>query len=273
MKNLFVCLAATAATLLVPATVRAQSPTPAAVYAGPRFPGGPDSLRALVFRSISLTAPAPMGRVLVQFELKANGQPHNFGMLRPAAPVSKAFMKATATALNYLEARMPAWQPGPPASKASPDREPRISLLLELPSPSASQPYNYADQSPNFATVVDVTRAAYVKFKGRPMNDAELQASLAFGCSAEGLTRYIQQQVRYPSEALRNQQEGQVYAYFEVAENGAIEHPEILGTAGNALDAEVMRVVRNLPSATTPALLQGRPVRVYYSLPITFKIQ
>jgi len=57
-----------------------------------------------------------------------------------------------------------------------------------------------------------------------------------------------------------------------VAENGAIEHPRILGTAGRALDAEVLRMAEKLPAATTPPQLQGRPVRVFYVLPVTFKI-
>ena len=61
--------------------------------------------------------------------------------------------------------------------------------------------------------------------------------------------------------------------YFEVAENGAVENPQILASAGGALDAEVRQAVRSLRPATTPAQLNGRPVRVFYVLPMTFKIQ
>ena len=60
---------------------------------------------------------------------------------------------------------------------------------------------------------------------------------------------------------------------LKVVENGEIEHPRILGTAGQALDAEVLRMVEKLPAATTPPQLQGRPVRVFYTLPVAFKIQ
>ena len=58
-----------------------------------------------------------------------------------------------------------------------------------------------------------------------------------------------------------------------MAENGAIEHPRILGTAGQALDAEVLRMVEKLSAAITLRQLQGQPVRVFYILPVTFKIQ
>ena len=80
-------------------------------------------------------------------------------------------------------------------------------------------------------------------------------------------------QAVYPSEALRSHQQGTVYVYFEVTESGAIEHAAILGTAGRALDAEVLKAVQKLPAATSPAMLRGKPVRVGYALPITFKIQ
>lgn len=90
------------------------------------------------------------------------------------------------------------------------------------------------------------------------------------------MARLVQMRVKYPREALMRQQQGVVCAYFEVAENGAIEHPRILGTAGQALDAEVLRMVEKLPAATTPPQLQGQPVRVFYiipvTLPVTFKI-
>ena len=32
-------------------------------------------------------------------------------------------------------------------------------------------------------------------------------------------------------------------------------------------------MVEKLPAATTPPQLQGQPVRVFYILPVTFKIQ
>ena len=87
MKNLCLSLSLTEALLLALAPPAAAQITPSpATYIGPRFPGGPDLLRALVYRSTRLNTPAPTGRMLVQFELKPNGQPHNFGMVHPPDP-------------------------------------------------------------------------------------------------------------------------------------------------------------------------------------------
>lgn len=77
----------------------------------------------------------------------------------------------------------------------------------------------------------------------------------------------------YPAEALRAREQGTVYAGFEVAESGAIEHPEILGSVGRSLDAGVLRALAALPAATASAQLRGQPVRVRCVLPLKLIIQ
>ena len=245
--------------LAFPTASLAQPAAPAA-YTGPRFPGGPDSLRALVGRSTRLTTPAPAGQMLMQFELKDGLQPHNFKLLPSPGPMNLPLINASATSLNYLEAKMPAWQPGTPNpdTKGNASRDVPCTLVLDFTAEQKAQPYAYADQNPVF---------------GQPLAQGSNRSPVTFDSSPQGVARRIQMQVRYPREALMRQQEGVVYAYFEVAENGAIEHPKILGTAGQALDAEVLRLIAKLPAATTPPQLQGRPVRVFYIMPFTFKIQ
>lgn len=240
----------------------ALAPAPAA-YVGPRYPGGPDSLRALVYRSTRLATPAPEGRMLVRFELKDGQHPHDFKLLPAPAPLNLALINASATALNYLEAQMPAWQAGLPDPDATENtkRDVQCSLLLDFTADQTTQPYAYADQNPVFAQPLAKARKQIIS--STPTLDS----------SPQGMTRLMQTQVKYPRAALVHEEEGTVYAYFEVAENGAIEHSEILGTATPALDAEVLRLVKKLPAATTPPQLRGRPVRVFYILPVTFKIQ
>ena len=254
-----------------PAAAQTTAP-PAAAYTGPRFPGGPDSLRALVDRSTRLATPAPTGRMLVQFELKADGQPYNFSMVRPPDPLNRPLVDATTAALNYLEAHMPAWQPAPPDPTADPTNQvPKLGLALTFDSPPTARPYEYADQNPVFATMGTVLQSRHSRYFDRILADPAQLAQ--FQSSSRGLVTMIQLLVMYPPEALRGRQQGTVYAYFEVAENGAIEHPEILGTAGRALDTEVLRALTKLPAATTPARLQARPVRVSYVVPVNFRMQ
>ena len=268
-------LAAFALLLVAAPAVRGQPAVPPAsgAYSGPRFPGGPDSLRALVYRSTRLATPAPAGKALLLFELGADGRPGKFRLVAPPGPLNLPLLTAAASALDYLQARMPNWQPGAPDPEAKPAAEPpENALVLDFAgSAPGARPYHYPDQSPQFPAVANLLRNRQLPYLDQQLADPAKRA--AFTTSVKGVVAYVQMQVRYPPQALRAQQEGRVYASFEVAETGAIEHAEILGTAGRALDAEVLWVVRRLPAAGSPALLHGRPVRVQYVLPITFKIQ
>ncbi|AMJ67226.1 energy transducer TonB [Hymenobacter sp. PAMC 26628] len=257
MKNLFT--GAVAAILLLAAAplAYAQTVVPEAAYTGPRFPGGPDSLRALVARATRLAGPAPAGRVALVFELGNGQMPFAFQLAPPPKPTDPALTKAATAVLNYLDAKMPDWQAGPVAPKAGAGRAPKTILALDFATGQAALPYAYADQNPVFSVP--------------EMGQSRAKPRVAY--SAWDLLGLIQRQTRYPRNAQNNNEQGVVYLYFEVAETGAIERPEVVGTASPSLDEEALRVVKLLPPATSPALLRGQPVRVYYVLPVTFRIQ
>ena len=273
MKNLYTSLATAATLLLVFAQPGRAQPmaAPAPAYTGPRFPGGPDSLRALVYRSTLRVSPSLRGLAVVQFELKDGREPINFRLLTPPEPAASALKTAPRPALEYLQAQMPAWIPAEPDPDARPDNNPRVRLALHFGLPLRAQPHNYPDQEPVFPDFAALLRAQRNVYFERNMASPAMLARLA--SPDKGLGSFLQMQVRYPPLALRQQQQGVVHLYFEVAENGAIEQTQIVGTVSDVLDAEVLRVARQLPAATSPARLNGQPVRIYYLIPMTFKIQ
>ncbi|MBF9238529.1 energy transducer TonB [Hymenobacter sp. BT683] len=271
MKHLFITFTTSLVLLLAVApTAHAQPASTSAVYTGPRFPGGPDSLRALVYRSTQLINPPPKGRAVVQFELANGSTPRNFKLLESPTLIKSPLTRAAETAMSFLQARMPAWEPGTPDPNDPQSSNPKVSLVLDFATPLVAQPFPYAEQAPTFPDFAPLLRAQRNVFFERRQNDAPLLAKLS---SSSGLVPYFQMQIRYPSAALRQRQQGTVYLYFEVSETGAIEQKQIVGSAGLDLDEEVLRAARQLPAATAPALHQGRPVRVFYVIPSSFKIQ
>ena len=263
MKTPFTGLVAAAALLVAfVSTAAGQEAAPATAYTGPLYPGGPDSLRALLHRSTQLASPRPSGRVVLKFELKNRIQPSNFELILPPGPPNPNLLAAAAAATEYLQGHMLAWQAGAPDPTLLTTANPKLRLLLDYNATSAAQPYAYADQNPALPEALALRRAQ--KNQRAPVN---------LDYSSRSLIAYIQRQVKYPPAALRQRLQGVAYAYFEVAENGAIERPAIVGTVGEPLDEAVLKTIENLPVATVPALLHGRPVRVYYALPITFVIQ
>lgn len=81
----------------------------------------------------------------------------------------------------------------------------------------------------------------------------------------------IQREIRYPEMARRAGIEGRVFIQFIVNEQGDVENPQIIRGIGGGADEEALRVVRQ--AKFTPGMQRGRPVRVQYSLPISFRLQ
>ena len=83
--------------------------------------------------------------------------------------------------------------------------------------------------------------------------------------------KYLARSVRYPSDAARDNAEGQVRITFTVSDKGLIRNPKITQSVGEGIDEEALRVVLNMPS-WTPAKQNGRAVPMEYMLPIEFML-
>lgn len=87
------------------------------------------------------------------------------------------------------------------------------------------------------------------------------------------LMKFLQKNIRYPSLARENGLEGKVIVKFYVDTDGTVREPAILkdGVGGGCGD-EAIRVVKSMPK-WTPGSQRGKPVKVFYTLPVTFKLQ
>ena len=77
--------------------------------------------------------------------------------------------------------------------------------------------------------------------------------------------------LRYPVEAMKANIQGRVVVRFVVTEKGKIASPEVIRSVNPELDAEAIRAVQTL-SDFNPGTINGKPVSVYYTLPVTFKL-
>lgn len=81
----------------------------------------------------------------------------------------------------------------------------------------------------------------------------------------------LQAQIRYPELARYAGIQGRVIVQFIVNEKGQVENPEVIRGIGGGCDEEALRVIKM--AEFTPGLQRGRPVRVQYSMPITFRLR
>ena len=101
---------------------------------------------------------------------------------------------------------------------------------------------------------------------------AAVEAKPTFnGGDADSFVKYVQQNIKYPQNALDNDIEGKVTVNFVVDANGKIRNAKVVNGVDPELDAEALRVVEGAP-AWTPAVQNGKNVPVTCSIPVTFKI-
>jgi protein TonB len=87
----------------------------------------------------------------------------------------------------------------------------------------------------------------------------------------EGWNKYLNKNLKYPTQARRMGIEGTVYVVFVVNTDGSIVDVDVLRGIGGGCDEEALRVVKAAPK-WEPGKQRGRPVRVRMRLPIKFKL-
>jgi periplasmic protein TonB len=92
-----------------------------------------------------------------------------------------------------------------------------------------------------------------------------------FPGSEGGLMKYISENLRYPEEARENNIQGRVTVKFCVTSKGGVDMVSIFKGIDPQLDAEAIRVIKSLP-AFKPGRQGGKPVPVWFSVPIIFQI-
>jgi protein TonB len=90
-------------------------------------------------------------------------------------------------------------------------------------------------------------------------------------CFQEQMNNHIRKNFRYPDIAQEMGIQGRVYVNFIISTDGTITNIRMRGPDKN-LENEAARIIGRLPQMT-PGRQRGRPVRVPFSIPITFRLQ
>ena len=90
-------------------------------------------------------------------------------------------------------------------------------------------------------------------------------------CFQERMNKHIRKNFRDPEIAQEMGIQGRVYVNFIISKDGSITNIRMRGPDKN-LEAEAQRIISKLPKMT-PGKQRGRPVRVPFSIPITFRLQ
>ncbi len=137
---------------------------------------------------------------------------------------------------------------------ASPSLEIAKAFIHELPPPQPDYKEKAVEEKP--------AEDPYVVVEEMPM----------FPGGDAKLLKYIAENTTYPEAARENNIQGKVIVRFCVTAKGGVSQTSILKGVDDELDKEALRVVNTLP-AFNPGKQGGKPVPVWYMVPITFALR
>lgn len=87
-----------------------------------------------------------------------------------------------------------------------------------------------------------------------------------------GLMQFLSKNIKYPPIAQENGTQGRVIVQFVVNKDGSIVDAKVIRSVDPYLDKEALRVINAMPK-WNPGEQRGKPVRVKYTVPVTFRLQ
>ena len=85
------------------------------------------------------------------------------------------------------------------------------------------------------------------------------------------MMKFVSNNVKYPQEAKDNDISGRVFISFVVEKDGSVSNVKVMRGIGGGCDEEAVRVISSMPK-WKPGIKDGKPVRVSYMMPLTFKL-
>ena len=126
-------------------------------------------------------------------------------------------------------------------------------------------------------TIVEVVNTV----EEAPVEEEEAEANTIFTVvedepefpgGTKALMEFISKNLRYPAFAAENGIQGRVTLSFVVEKDGSVTDIQEMRSPSEDLTKEAKRVVQSMPK-WKPGKQRGKPVRVKYVLPVTFRLQ
>lgn len=154
-----------------------------------------------------------------------------------------------------------------------------LTVVEENPTPTYSRRYDSGSQKGTEDRTVTRTlkEEVAVKPSQKPKEVKEetfrsVEQMPQFPGGEVALMKFLQSHINYPPTAAKNDIEGRVVVQFVVKKDGSIGEIKVVRSVDPELDAEAIRVCRSLPNFI-PGRQNGVTVNVWYTIPVTFKLE
>ncbi len=105
-----------------------------------------------------------------------------------------------------------------------------------------------------------------------PVSIAMVEQKPEFPGGEAAMYKWLGDNINYPPAASEEGVQGRVVVEFVVGKDGSITNVRVVRPRHPALDKEALRVVKAMPK-WVPGRNNGQPVKVTYTLPVTFRLQ
>lgn len=234
---------------------------------GPEFPGGIHEMLMFVSRNLHYPPNAYAnhieGRVVVQFVVTKTGA---VGQVRVVRGVSPDLDAEAVRVVKLLPDFIPGTINGEPVSVWM-----TLPVVFKIPEENPSLVEDYREQETE-----EICSPSDIHADNEPDSNSEhifyeAEQDPQFPGGLSGLMNFINDNLRYPAYAKANDIQGRVVVQFVVKKDGSIGQVKVIRKKNPDLDAEAVRVVKTLPKFI-PGKMNGKPVNVWFTLPVTFKI-
>jgi TonB family protein len=231
------------------------TPVYTAVARVPEFPGGLEAFGKFLASNIKYPATAReqkiQGRVIITFVVEKDGSLSNERVVRGITD------DLNNEALRVIKLS-PHWQPG-----MQNNRKVRVQY---------SVPINFAlaPDADTTKTVTPTFSIASAQSGSDPVFTSVEQVP-EFKGGLEAFGKFLATNMKYPKAARDNNVQGRVIITFVVEKDGSLSNMKVVRGIGSGCDEEAVRVLSISP-AWKPGIQNGKPVKVQYSVPISFTL-
>jgi len=243
-----------------PATAKDSKEIFAHVEVMPKFPGGQAAL--LKFLSDNIVYPKEaqdkgiQGKVQLRFVVKPDGSIDDIQVIKSLNPILDN------EAVRVLKL-MPNWIPGKQTGKP-------VYVYFSLPVMFKLQ---------GNTNKTGTTQQKSVNAKNEPVANnskpeiiSHVEVKPEFPGGQKTLMKWLSARVNYPKEAQDKGIQGRVTLRFGIKPDGSVDDVQVVEGLDPLCDQEAVRVAKLMPK-WIPGKQDGKPVYVYSSMPVTFKLQ
>ena len=255
----------------------------------PTFPGGEQEMMRYLMNNMQYPVIAQeqviQGRVVVRFVVTEDGSIEDATVMRSLDP------SCDREALRVVK-KMPDWIPG--KQNGIP-----VSVYYTLPVIFKLVGVDGANNSESSGLEIDEgvvvmtyggpddkgTKTAILHIESLPTSQEVVVGDIkgdktiytrveefpSFPGGEKAMMQWLSDNIQYPALAHKESIQGRVIVRFVVAEDGSIEDAAVMRSLHPVCDEAALRVVKMMPK-WIPGKQDGKPVSVYYTLPIVFKL-